>query len=172
MADHHLTYDRLRELVDYNPSTGTFRWRVADRRRKVGQKAGGAALGYWSLGIDKRKYQAHRLAWLYVYGAWPDGEVDHINRDRQDNRIQNLRLASREQNGANCSLSRSNTSGVKGVTWCKRSGKWKAAIMVKRNRLNLGYYDSVANAAAAYDSAAARAFGCFASLNAEISADG
>lgn len=160
-----LTAESVRKILHYEESTGVFTWRTTSGPRKAGTVAGGAALGYWAIGVGRRRYQAHRLAWLYVYGVWPQVEVDHINRDRFDNRIENLRLASRRQNGANLSLSCRNTSGVKGVTWDKRSRKWLASIMVDRKRKHVGYFNDIGLAAAAYDRAAEKAFGRFAATN-------
>mgnify|MGYP003544058816 CR=1 FL=1 len=160
-----LTPSQIRDVLDYDVETGVLTWRISSGTRKAGQKAGGIALEYLSVGIKGKRYQAHRLAWAHYFGEWPSGEVDHINRDKLDNRIVNLRVASRAQNGANCSLSKSNTSGAKGVTWVRREGKWQAQIMVGRKHRHLGYFDSVATAAAAYNDAAIKAFGEFASTN-------
>lgn len=95
MSNNHLTAERLRELLDYDPETGYFRWRrdVGARAWK-GQLAGTMARdGYEYIGIDRRRYPAHRLAWLYVHGEWPRGLLRHLNWLRSDNRLENLREA-------------------------------------------------------------------------------
>lgn len=99
--------------------------------------------GYVDITIKRRQYQAHRLAWLYVYGEWPSGEIDHINEDRSDNRISNLRIATRSQN-----VIRSNPrskSGFKGVY--QDGSRWSAQIRVDRKCIYLGSYGSPEEAA-------------------------
>lgn len=158
-----LTQARLRELLSYDPETGIFRWlKAAPRRqRQVGTVAGGLKYGYVSICIDYRHYPAHRLAWLYVHGRWPNGEVDHINRRRADNRIANLREATRKDNSRNGSL-RQNSSGAIGVSWDAQTERWRAHITVDGKMLHLGRFDSIAEAVAARQSAAAEHFGAFA----------
>ncbi len=126
--------DFLRRILDYDMATGLFRWRPrADRSRRwntrySGQVAGSPTKGYVQIQIPKpRNYYAHVLAWLYVYGEWqPD--LDHRNGVRSDNRIDNLRVATSAQNGANKAMQRNNTSGFVGVCWNKQAGKWEARI--------------------------------------------
>lgn len=97
-----LTAERLRELLTYDPETGEFRWRYTRGCRARGQIAGTVTcLGYLTIAIDGRKYKAHRLAWLHVHGEWPYPEIDHINRIKLDNRLVNLRRATRAENNAN-----------------------------------------------------------------------
>lgn len=73
-------------------------------------------------------YRAHRVAWLYMTGEWPPGEIDHINGDKQDNRFSNLRICTHQQNNHNQAIRRNNTSGVKGVYWSKQQGKWRGQV--------------------------------------------
>jgi hypothetical protein len=89
----------LKQILDYDQNTGVFRWATRKcQRKRAGEIAGSVSnKGYVMIGIDYKKYSAHRLAWLYVHGDWPAGEIDHINRDRTDNRISNLRVATRRQ---------------------------------------------------------------------------
>jgi hypothetical protein len=98
-----LTYGRLRELLDFEPNTGIMRWRVKPNRNIiVGAIAGNKThAGYWRIKIDGRTYRRGRLAWFCVTGRWPLPEIDHINRKRDDDRICNLREATRSQNQAN-----------------------------------------------------------------------
>lgn len=158
-----LTQERLRELLDYDPETGFFTWVTRRNGIHVGQTAGHVNNhGYVQIRIDGRSYQAHRLAWLWMVGALPTDHVDHINRDRADNRWGNLRLASRSQNMGNRSISRNNTSGVKGVIWHKDAGKWMACIKINGKRRYLGYFLDIDAAAAAYADAARQHFGEYA----------
>ena len=159
-----LTIERLRRVVSYDPETGVFRWKV--RRggsAKEGTIAGALiAAGYRKIVIDDRQYRANRLAWLYVYGRWPDGEVDHKNNIRHDDRLINLREATDEGTSQNAKLGKNNTSGFKGVTWHSQRGKWKAQISVDHRCVHLGLYNNVEDAHAAYCAAATRYFGEFA----------
>jgi hypothetical protein len=165
-----LTAQQLREVLDYDHSTGQFHWR---RRKNVhhttnvryaGKPAGHQCkrLGYVLLGINRRLYRAHRLAWLYVYGRWPEGELDHVNTDKMDNRIGNLRIATRSQSMGNVGTPKHNTSGLKGAYWDKRAGRWLAQIKHQKRQHHLGYFDTAQEAHAAYAKAALRLHGAFA----------
>jgi hypothetical protein len=129
-------------------------------RCAVGSEAGRIALGYRRIFVDSRDYPAHRLAWLYVHGEWPSGQLDHINRKRDDNRIANLRIATDSQNKANKLAQANNSSGIKGVY--KRYRRWTAQICVQGRRLNLGAFATSDEASAAYQAAARQHFGEFA----------
>lgn len=156
---------RAAEVYFYCPATGTIRWRIASYRnvRKPGDKAGGkSGPGYEMVWIDGKNYGAHRVVWSLVHGEWPSQEIDHINGDRSDNRIENLRLASRQENAQNLGLREDNKSGVKGVFWHKNIAKWWAYINKEGQRMTLGYFDNLFEAAAARKSAEARLFGEFA----------
>ncbi len=162
-----LTADRLRELLIYDPATGLFRWRV-DRlgyRGNAYVKAGQAAdhveaAGYVVIRIDGKRYKAHRLAFLYMTGAFPPDFVDHINGHRADNRWQNLRPATRSQNGGNRGLNTRNKTGVKGVY--PEGKRYRAMIQMNGKQSRLGTFDTIAEAQAAYLKAANDAFGDFA----------
>lgn len=157
-----LTVDRLRELLDYDPETGVFVWRVDKGRSKKGKAAGYIdRRGYRKITIDGAVYAAHRLAWFYVHGEWP-GELDHINLNKVDNRIDNLREATRTQNYANRPALRISASGVKGVSWHKKTGKWVAQISASHRKYHLGLFETKGEAAKAYEEAARRHFGEFA----------
>lgn len=151
-------------MLSYDPETGVFRWRRRNGSRcEVGQEAGSVdRYGYILIRVDKTLLRAHRLAWQYVHGNPPASEIDHINGAPSDNRIANLRLASRSQNIANAKRSRANTSGAKGVYWCRQQQKWRARITVDRRSHHLGHFSNIADAQAAYLAAAKRAFGKFA----------
>lgn len=152
-----LTQERLKELLDYDPGTGVFSW-IVDRggTAKAGSVAGRLnGNTYLQIMVDGKRYCAHRLAWLYVHGEFPPDQLDHINRIRTDNRISNLRPATGTENNQNCSKRSDNTSGVIGVGWHKKCGKWVAHIRLNGRRKHLGLYDTIEEAAAARASAKA-----------------
>lgn len=153
-----ITQERLKELLDYDPGTGVFTWRI-DRTgtAKAGSVAGSLdADGYPQIKVDNRLYKAHRLAWLYIYGELPPHQIDHINRVRTDNRICNLRTATNAENLQNQRKRRNNTSGVIGVSWRKGLSKWQARIMFNGRCIHLGYYKTIEEAAAARAAAKAK----------------
>lgn len=143
----------------YDPDTGKVYWKVdAGNNIKAGNEAGslmphGRNL-YRQISIDGRKYLAHRVAWLLRYGDFPVGPVDHIDGNGLNNRPENMKDATNQENRKNQRMYRNNTSGVTGVTWDKLSGKWKAQISVSGKRKHLGYFISVEIAATAYRKAA------------------
>jgi hypothetical protein len=156
-----LTQERARELVAYDPETGLFRWTVGRVGCSAGAVAGSACTnGYRRIKLDRREYLAHRLAWFWMTGAWPSREIDHANGDKSDNSWRNLREATRSQNKANTRARSDSASGVKGVRWHR--GKWRASIEVDGRAINLGRFDDMADAAAAYDTAELQRFGQFA----------
>ena len=141
-----ITQERLKEVLDYNPETGAFMWKATNSHD--GSEAGGYnAAGYVKIKIDQMMYFAHRLAILYTDGYMPEGEVDHINRIKSDNRRKNLREASRQCQVRNCGMRRDNTSGIKGVSWHKPTSKWRAKITVDGQQKFLGHFDSIIKAA-------------------------
>jgi hypothetical protein len=151
-----VTAERLRDALDYDPDTGWFTWRATRGRAKAGARAGRLnANGYWEIGVDGRLHQAHRLAWLYVHGAWPADQIDHVNGVRDDNRIANLREATAAQNLQNLPMRRTNTSGFIGASWSRRTGRWLAQIKVGGKARNLGLYDTAQAAHEAYVAAKA-----------------
>ena len=147
-------------MLRYDPETGSFTWIVTKSAQRAGARAGGVDRhGYRRLQIDGAQYLEHRLAFLYMTGAFPPDEVDHINRDRSDNRWENLRPADRIQNQGNVALLRSNTSGSRGVVFHKKTGKWQAQITLHQKRKYIGLYDTVSEAAEAYATEALKHFG-------------
>jgi heme-degrading monooxygenase HmoA len=161
-----LTAERLRELLAYDPAAGVFTWRV-DVRGGAWVKAGHVAGtihsrdGYRQISICKVQHKAHRLAWLYVTGAWPSEQIDHVNGDRSDNRIANLREASAAGNARNARRRIDNVSGFKGA-YEYRPGKWRAYINKDGRRINLGTFATPEEAHAAYVAAAQEHHGEFA----------
>ena len=157
-----LTAQHLKEVVHYDPQTGSFHW--LDRPRSqfstsqgygawrakcLGREAGTpTGQGYRRVSIDNRVYLAHRLAWLYVHGKWPSQNIDHINGDGADNRIANLRDVSNTENHKNLRLTKTNKSGVSGVRRTKY-GTWTAAIWDRARVIRLGSFETMAEAVAA-----------------------
>lgn len=164
-----LTVERLRSLLDYNPETGSMVWKISSNSRMhVGAEAGTIAkTGYRIVCIDYKQYLAHRLAWFYVYGSWPK-EIDHIDRDRSNNKLANLRLATRSQNNMNTKRRSDNKSGVTGVTWHKGSQKWRATIHKGGKQVQVGMFATIEEAAKAYQEAANEMHGEFAEGKAEV----
>ena len=120
-----LTQERLKSLYQYHPETGLFTHLTNSRVRKIGDIVGMTRKdGYMQTKVDKHFYVLHRLAWLYVYGEWPKYEIDHINRQRNDNRIVNLRDIKRSENNRNKPLGKNNVSGHSGISWSTKSKKW------------------------------------------------
>ncbi len=142
MLNTSLTQKKLKMLLRYNPETGVFIWRIRVSRNIFANDIAGShnSYGYMRITINRESHLAHRLAWFYVYGVWPEDQLDHINHIRDDNRIKNLREASARVNGKNQSLSERNTSGICGVHWCKARSTWRAAIRCDRVDLHLGSF--------------------------------
>lgn len=155
-----LTQAALQEVLLYFPRTGKFCWREGVRRRIAGEVAGYSdSLGYITIRVYGKLYLAHRLAWLYSYGLWPKSEIDHANRRPWDNRIANLREATRAQNCYNTRY-----YDGKGASFCKGRGKWRAYIRVNGRQKHLGHFRTRAEAVEAYRSAAIIYHGEFSSV--------
>ena len=162
----NITQQRLKSEVSYNPLSGLFFWVKPGRRRTIGVPIGCVSkYGYITIQINKQKYQAHRLAWLYVNGEFPKTELDHINRNRKDNRIDNLRTATRFDNMKNMTRHKDGKSGKKGVSWHKNRKCWNAQIMIEGRNKFLGHFDNKDDAALTYDIAAKKHYKEFASTN-------
>lgn len=143
---------QCKEKLSYNRKTGLFTWLANGTRGvKKGDVAGYKMQdGYVRLSVGGKTMLAHRVAWMFVHGDFPVGHLDHINRDKADNRISNLRDATSQQNAQNRNKSIRNTSGYKGVVWHKRDKRWQTSITVEGTRLHLGLHDTAEKAYAAY----------------------
>jgi hypothetical protein len=146
------TQSRLKQLLSYDPETGQFLWQELRGNAKA-EYVGVNCNGYRRICVDGVRYFAHRLVWLYVYGEYPEGGIDHINRNKTDNRIANLRLATPAQNGANKTCA--------GVWWHKKNEKWVAMIQRGGAKIYLGSFVTRDQATAARDLAARQKDGEF-----------
>ena len=161
-----LTAEIVRELLDYNPETGDFYWKYRDVKWFNSQRAcnswntkyaGNKTFclyrnKYLGVVIFHKKRLAHRIAWLYVHGEWPDGQIDHINNVRDDNRIINLRVVTANQNQHNQKRAQrdNKSSGLLGVTFNKANKNWVANIHIKGKQKHIGCYDCKHEAHEAY----------------------
>ena len=147
----NITPRRLMEVLSYAPETGEFVWIKSSKGTGVGDKAGTMLNGRIAINVDGRRYLAHRLAWLYVYGEAPGKFIDHIDGNPANNRISNLRLCSQSENLQNQRRAKANSrSGFLGVSWRKQTKKWRAVICIGRKAKELGHFDSPEEAHAAY----------------------
>ncbi len=157
-----LPIEFIKAILNYNPSTGIFRWKKrSDISPKADHKANKIAGsidkdGYICIQINKKRYGAHRLAWVIMTGTWPKHDIDHREPPRTDNRWNNLREATRRQNLRNMRKRPNNKSGFKWVSWCKIMKAWKAQIRNDKTNLYLGCYKTPEEAHAVACEAAQR----------------
>jgi hypothetical protein len=139
-----LTVEQLKNTLDYDAGTGVFIWKIRPSKAVMAGDVAGCVekrIGYITIGIAGRVYKAHRLAWLYVYGSWPKGLIDHINGNKADNRIDNLRDVLADGNSQNVRKpNRRNKSGFMGVIWFQN--KWRASMSVNGKSKWLGDYST------------------------------
>ena len=149
-----LTYELVKELLDYNPDTGRITRTNCDYNLMYGERVvSDDGDGYLSLRLCGKKRAAHRVIWLWMTGVLPNGQIDHINHNKSDNRWVNLRTASPEQNAHNQPIRGNNKSGVNGVYWDKVVRKWKAQIKVNYKMIYLGSFDEKTDAVKAREAA-------------------
>lgn len=179
-----MTQEELKKLLHYDAKTGLFTWlprtpemfvdgdaqhsrerncncwntRFAGKKAKYKDKD----KGYIEIRLKGKLFKAHRLAFLYVLGRWPEKEVDHINMNRSDNSWENLREASKSQNKGNVRKYSNNTSGFKGVSYNKRKTKWEAKGCLNNKTIHLGHFDTPEKAHEAYRIWATQTFGEYA----------
>lgn len=149
MPSYAITQERLKELLHYDEDSGVFTWIKCWNSKKNGTAAGGKSLGYVSIMIDGEAYYAHRLAWFYMFGEWPH-VIDHINGDRADNRVCNLRVTDHKENGKNQLCSRTNATGYPGVRHNGRDRCFRARIVVEGKEVLIGLYKTAEEAFVAY----------------------
>ena len=144
--------DKIRDRLTYDSESGEFTWLKREEKtredkiynsKNAGNRAGylHKASGYYCVGIGGKNLRLHRVAWFLHYGAWPKHNIDHINRERSDNRIANLRDVCQKENQRNLSKANNNNSGVTGVCMRKNTGRWKAQIQVGGRSIHLGYFE-------------------------------
>lgn len=154
----------LRQWYYYHPESGAISL-APNSLRKSGKPIGQITKnGYMAVRVTdetgiSRRFMVHRIAWALYYGRWPDIHIDHINGDRSDNRISNLRAATNSQNSMNRSCHSNSLTGIKGVTWDKQRKKWMARLNKGGKFINLGRFETSDEAKMAYDAAAADAHG-------------
>lgn len=150
-SEIRLTHARLVEKLSYGKETGEFRSRVPQRGRAMGSLVGGLeSNGYLKICIDGEAFRAHRLAWFYVYKEWPNGEIDHVNGVRTDNRLCNLRVVTSAQNKQNKRLAGSRSSTKTLGVYKATNGGFRAAIGVNGRPRHIGVYKTIQEASAAY----------------------
>lgn len=153
-----LTQNYLKELLYYNQITGVFTWKARPKQRPqwnaryAGAKAGSLDTnGYLRITINGSRYSAHRLAWFYVNGVWPENEIDHIDRDKTNNRISNLRDVDKSENQQNkIAAQRNSRTGFLGVHYCRKRENFVAKIMINKKRFHIGYFKTAEEASQAY----------------------
>lgn len=155
MTARILTQDRLAELFSYNPDTGSVTRKITVGRRGPAGKVVGCLTnkGYLSVRIDGNFYLLHRVIFMIAHGRMPIAQIDHINGNKIDNRICNLREANELQNSQNVKAHADSSSGLLGVSWHEGHGKWRASIGIDGSHKHLGYFTSKEAGHQAYKSA-------------------
>ena len=150
---YHKGMEHLKTHLRYDPDTGLFTWlQPTSNRVKVGAQAGKLRKdGYVSIGLNGQQILAHRLAWLYTHGNWPAKEIDHINRNRQDNRIDNLRDVTRSENALNIGPHADGSSGFRGVSWDKIRKGWRVQLRINGKQTYVGVFKNIDEAISAYE---------------------
>jgi hypothetical protein len=159
------THSQLLEMLSYDPRTGLFKWKKRPalpnnggrveswNTRFAGQIAGAEQDRYWRIRIGGRSYLAHRVAWFYVQGEWPANEIDHINHNKIDNRLENLRAVSPLENQRNRPAQRNSTGAVTGVHRATDCDRWLATIKIRSTNTHLGLFSDWFDAVCARKSA-------------------
>jgi hypothetical protein len=157
---------KLNDLLDYDPETGLFTWKKTSSNRAVAGSIAGTLhrSGYPMIKINGKRYRSHRLAYKMFYGSDPVDQVDHIDCDKSNNKIANLRDATRSQNQKNRGAQKNNTSGFKGVSYLSKRKRWLAQIWYNHKKIYLGSYKTKEDAASAYEKAAKEHHGEFARI--------
>ena len=142
--------DRLHELFSYDPTKGHLLHKTSRGRASEGARACNSSDSYLNVSVDGVKYREHRIIWMFVYGQDPEAlEIDHINGEKQDNRIANLRLANRVQQHLNRTATRKSRSGLRGVSWHSQHNRWYVRALDNGQNKSIGYYKTLLDAAAA-----------------------
>ena len=146
-----MKHTELMEILDYHESSGIFTWKISPAKNvKAGDIAGSINVrGYNVIRINGKAYYAHRLAWFYVTGNWPENDIDHDDRNKINNSYSNLVDATQSQNMRNRKKNKNNASGFNGVYWDMDRKKWRVRIMVKGKLKHIGFFDDVSSASEA-----------------------
>jgi HNH endonuclease len=137
-----LTQLELKKHLNYDQETGIFTWVSPTAQcKKIGDIAGSldCSCGYIKIALFNKDYKAHRLAWFYMHGFFPD-EIDHNNHNKTDNRLINLTAVTRKQNTKNRAMNKNNRSGIQGVCWVFKRQRWCAFISINGSPKTLGYF--------------------------------
>lgn len=158
-----ITQDELKKYLSYEKDTGIFRWVNCNGNRNdlKGKVAGAIIDRYLKIQILGKRYLAHRLAWIYVYGSLPNGEIDHINGNKFDNRIGNLRASTISQNRSNVGVRKDNSLGFKGISYVKTTGNYQVRLMVNKKRIQVGTFKNLDDAVIAHKEASKNMLGEF-----------
>jgi len=149
MEINKLTQEKVQKFFTYNKNTGKLYWKSAHswknrhiiNSRNANKEAGVVSNnGYLIVGLKQKWYKVHRIIWLYIYGYFPENCIDHINRNKTDNRIENLREVSNQCNVRNSKIAKNNKSTIKGVSWHKETSKWVVKIRLNGKNYYLGVY--------------------------------
>ena len=143
-----ISQQELKALLAYDPETGFFTWLTKASAKKAGEVAGYRNGRYTQIGVNGKVYLGHRLAWLYINGEFPSGDIDHVNGDKNDNRIANLRAATRSENNQNLGVRADNKTGHPGIQQTPQ-GRWSAVIQIQGKRIWLGNHTTKEDAIAA-----------------------
>lgn len=155
-----LSHTELLEILSYDKDTGIFTWTGKRKGTKCGKIAGTISSdNYIQIQISGKIYRSHRLAWFYIYGRWPNGIIDHIDRDTLNSAIGNLREASPSENQRNRGINKNSTTGIKGVSLNSKTGKYESYIKISGKKKHLGLFSSVEEAHAAQVKAEAEIYG-------------
>lgn len=170
-AKADITPELLRQLIALDELTGKMTWKPRDagffpsaaaaaawNRQWAGRPVGLSKSGgdYLKIGVLQHNFMAHRVVFAIHNNRWPDGDIDHINRDKRDNSVANLREATCTENNYNMGLTKANSSGYKGVSWKKSKGKWQSIISHNGKRIFLGEFADIQDAAQAYADASVK----------------
>lgn len=147
-----LLQERVLELFDYDAENGWLIRKKDQYERIVNRPCGNksASCGYGMVWIDRKKYLTHRVIWLWHYGTWPEHDIDHKNQNKMDNRIENLRPATKSENQHNTGMYSNNSSGYPGVSFHKHANKYRARIVVNSKEIHLGLFNTTEEAFLAY----------------------
>ena len=144
---NEITQEFLKSILEYDPESGLFTWKVTMGPKNVGEIAGGSRKdGYWRIGINGVRHRLHTLAWIYVYGEMPTFAIDHIDGNPSNNRISNLRHVTNSENQRNRRMQSNNSSGATGVSRSKKANKWRAHAKINGKFFSLGLHNSVDSA--------------------------